>query len=117
MINLDLGEAQNVNVPTARNTIRETDTIVRVADGNIVAIGGLMRTEVNDVRGGVPGVPDSGLAGLLLRSTNRVVEKKELVILLKPTIIDSDSDWERDLAESRGRLDALERDMKARGTR
>jgi MSHA biogenesis protein MshL len=117
MINLDLGEAQNVNVPTARNTIRETDTIVRVADGTIVAIGGLMRTEVNDVRGGLPGAPDSGIAGLFLRSVNRVVEKKELVILLKPTIIDSDSDWERDLAESRERLDALERDMKTKGAR
>jgi MSHA biogenesis protein MshL len=117
MINLDLGEAQNVNVPTARNTIRETDTIVRVGDGTIVAIGGLMRTEVNDVRGGVPGVPDSGIAGFLFRSTNRVVEKKELVILLKPTIIDSDSDWEGDLAQSRARLDALDRDMKTKATR
>lgn len=117
IINMDLGESQNVNVPTARNTIRETDTIVRVTDGSIVAIGGLMRTEVNDVRGGAPGVPDTGLTGFLLRSTNRVVEKKELVMLIKPTIIDSDSDWDRDLTEARGRLDALDREMKARGSR
>ena len=117
IINMDLGESQNVNVPTARNTIRETDTIVRVTDGSIVAIGGLMRTEVNDVRGGMPGVPDSGLTGFLLRSTNRVVEKKELVMLIKPTIIDSESDWEKDLTEARGRLDALDREMKARGSR
>ena len=117
IINMDLGESQNVNVPTARNTIRETDTIVRVTDGSIVAIGGLMRTEVNDVRGGAPGVPDTGLTGFLLRSTNRVVEKKELVMLIKPTIIDSDSDWDRDLTEARGRLDALDGEMKARGSR
>ena len=117
IISMDLGESQNVNVPTARNTIRETDTIVRVTDGSIVAIGGLMRTEVNDVRGGTPGVPDTGLTGFLLRSTNRVVEKKELVMLIKPTIIDSESDWDRDLTESRGRLDALDREMKARGSR
>jgi type II secretory pathway component GspD/PulD (secretin) len=83
----------------------------------LVAIGGLMRTEVNDVRGGMPGVPDSGLTGFLLRSTNRVVEKKELVMLIKPTIIDSESDWEKDLTEARGRLDALDREMKARGSR
>ena len=117
IISMDLGESQNVNVPTARNTIRETDTIVRVTDGSIVAIGGLMRTEVNDVRGGVPGVPDSGLTGFLLRSTNRVVEKKELVMLIKPTIIDAESDWDKDLTEARGRLDALDREMKARATR
>jgi MSHA biogenesis protein MshL len=114
-INIDLGESQNVNVPTARNTIRETDTIVRVSDGNIVAIGGLMRTEVNDVRGGIPGAPNSGPIGFLFRSTNRVVEKKELVILLKPTIIESDGDWEKDLVETRNRLDALGREMKEKG--
>ena len=100
-VNLGFG---NVSVPTARSTIRETDTIVRVTDGSIVAIGGLMRTEVNDVRGGVPGVPDSGLAALLFRTTTRVTEKKELVILLKPTIIDSDRVWEQDLRETEDRI-------------
>jgi MSHA biogenesis protein MshL len=100
-VNLGFG---NVAVPTARSTIRETDTIVRVSDGSIVAIGGLMRTEVSDVRGGVPGVSDSGLAALLFRTTTRLTEKKELVILLKPTIIDSDRVWEQDLRETEDRV-------------
>jgi len=118
VLSVDLGsQGGNVNVPTARNTVRETDTIVRVADGNIVAIGGLMRTEVNDVRGGIPGTPETGPIAAFFRSTNRVVEKKELVILLKPTIIDSDSDWTDDLRETRGRLDALGREMGARERR
>ncbi|HYL25694.1 MAG TPA: secretin and TonB N-terminal domain-containing protein [Burkholderiales bacterium] len=108
---LDLGSAGSFNVPTARNTIRETDTIVRVADSSIVAIGGLMRTEINDVRGGLPGAPDWGPANVLLRSTNRVREKKELVILLKPTILESDRDWSDDAREARERMDALGRDM------
>ena len=99
-VNLGFG---NVAVPTARSTIRETDTIVRVSDGAIVAIGGLMRTEVNDVRSGLPGA-DSGLAALLFRTTTRVTEKKELVILLKPTIIDSDRVWEQDLRETEDRV-------------
>jgi MSHA biogenesis protein MshL len=98
-----------VDVPTVKSTIREADTIVRVTDGNIVAIGGLMRTEVSDNRAGLPGVSDSGLFGFLFRSTNRVTEKKELVILLKPTIIDSDRVWAEDLRETRGRFDALGR--------
>jgi MSHA biogenesis protein MshL len=99
-VNLGFG---NVAVPTARSTIRETDTIVRVTDGTIVAIGGLMRTEVSDVRGGLPGA-DSGLAALLFRTTTRLTEKKELVILLKPTIIDSDRAWEQDLRETEDRV-------------
>jgi MSHA biogenesis protein MshL len=109
---LDLGSAGSFNVPTARNTIRETDTIVRVADSNIVAIGGLMRTEINDVRGGVPGTQGWwGPASALLNSTNRVREKKELVILLKPTVVESDRDWNDDVRETRERIDALGRDM------
>ncbi|HZP89217.1 MAG TPA: hypothetical protein VFB54_20590, partial [Burkholderiales bacterium] len=109
---LDLGSAGSFNVPTARNTIRETDTIVRVADSNIVAIGGLMRTEINDVRGGVPGTQGWwGPASVLVNSTNRVREKKELVILLKPTIVESDRDWNDDVRETRERVDALGRDM------
>ena len=114
---LDLGSAGSFNVPTARNTIRETDTIVRVADSNIVAIGGLMRTEINDVRGGVPGTQGWGPASVLLNSTNRVREKKELVILLKPTILDADRDWGDDVREAHERIDALGRDMAGRGAR
>jgi MSHA biogenesis protein MshL len=108
---LDLGSAGSFNVPTARNTIRETDTIVRVADSNIVAIGGLMRTEINDVRGGIPGTQGWGAASVLLNATNRVREKKELVILLKPTILESDRDWADDVREAREHIDALGRDM------
>jgi MSHA biogenesis protein MshL len=90
---------------------------VRVADGNIVAIGGLMRTEVNDVRGGIPGTPESGPLSALFRSTNRVVEKKELVILLKPTVVASDRDWVDDVRESRERVESLDRELGARGPR
>ncbi len=104
--NVDLGFG-NVSLPTARSTIRETDTIVRVTDGSIVAIGGLMRTEVNDQRSGVPGVPDSGIAGILFRNTSRVVQKKELVILLKPTIVDGERGWDQDLRETEDRVRKL----------
>jgi MSHA biogenesis protein MshL len=36
-----------------------------------------------------------------------VSQKKELVILLKPTIIESDRDWANDLRETRQRLDTM----------
>jgi MSHA biogenesis protein MshL len=113
-VNLGFGD---VSIPTAKSTIRETDTIVRVADGSIVAIGGLMRTQVNDQRGGLPGVSDSGPAGVLFRSVNRSTEKKELVILLKSTIIDSDRVWAEDLREANQRVDQLGREMQQRSGR
>jgi MSHA biogenesis protein MshL len=108
---LNLGSTiEEIVLPLARSQVNETDTIVRVADGNIVAIGGLMSVDVRDFRGGIPGVPEAGVAGTLLRNAQRTSTKKELVILLKPTVIQSDRDWEQDLKETRNRLDALHRE-------
>jgi MSHA biogenesis protein MshL len=108
---LNLGSTiEEIVLPLARSQVNETDTIVRVADGNIVAIGGLMSVDVRDFRGGIPGVPEAGVAGALLRNAQRTSTKKEVVILLKPTVIQSDRDWEQDLKETRNRLDALHRE-------
>jgi len=87
-----------ITLPLAQSTVSETDTIVRVSDGNIVAIGGLMSVGVQDNRGGLPGAPSS------LRNSNVQLSKKELVILLKPTLIHSDRSWDQDLEDTRGRL-------------
>jgi MSHA biogenesis protein MshL len=97
-----------VNFPLASRSVNESDTIVRVSDGNIVAIGGLMSLDARDQRGGIPGVSDEGL-GRLLRNTNRSSRKRELVILLKPTLIQSDRNWEQDLNETRGRIQRLQK--------
>jgi MSHA biogenesis protein MshL len=105
-IDLGTGGGGTTTIPTARSQVSETDTIVRVGDSNIVAIGGLMSVDVRDNRGGIPGVPDDGL-GMLLRNTDRRLVKKELVILLKPTIIQSDRNWDDDLRETRERFNAM----------
>jgi len=110
-VNLGFGD---VSLPTAKSTIREADTIVRVIDGSIVAIGGLMRTQVSDQRGGLPGVSDMGPLASIFRSVTRVVEKKELVILLKATIVDSDRAWADDLRESNARIEKLGDEMRPR---
>jgi len=95
-----------IRLPLAKSTVSESDTVVRVSEGNIVAIGGLMSIDIRDNRGGIPGVSEGGL-GNLLRNTDRSVRKKELVILLKPTIIESDRDWEQDVRETRRRMEEL----------
>jgi MSHA biogenesis protein MshL len=98
-----------VNFPLASRAVNESDTIVRVSDGNIVAIGGLMSVDVRDNRAGIPGVPDEGIAGALLRNTRRTQVKRELVILLKPTLIQSERNWEQDLERTRGRFESMKR--------
>ncbi len=99
------GGNPSITLPLAKSTVSETDTIVRVTDGNIVAIGGLMSVDVRDSRGGVPGLADDSV----LRNTDRTVSKKELVILLKPTLIVADRNWEQDIEQTRGRLESLGR--------
>ena len=43
----------------------------------------------------------------ILRNTDRTVSKRELVILLKPTLIVADRNWEQDIEQTRGRLESL----------
>ena len=95
------GTFASIILPLARSTVSETDTVVRISDGNIVAIGGLMSVNLQDNRGGLPGA--KGIFG----NSNLQMSKKELVILLKPTLINSDRSWEQDLEETRERLENL----------
>ncbi len=104
---INLGaQIATITLPLAKSNVNETDTIVRVSDGNIVAIGGLMSVDIRDNRGGLPGVSEGGLGGLL-RNANRSLRKKELVILLKPTLLKSDRDWDEGLRSARERLETL----------
>jgi MSHA biogenesis protein MshL len=100
------GQVSEIRLPLAKSAVSETDSIVRVNDGNIVAIGGLMTIDVRDERSGLPGVTDEGI-GQLARNRGRTVRKKELVILLKPTVVQSDRNWDQDLRETRGRFEAM----------
>ncbi len=105
---VDLGTLGTFTLPLASSSINETDTIVRVQDGNIVAIGGLMRQESTRDNSQVPGIGDQPGIGNLFRQRGRTSTKSELVILLKPTIVYSDREWQQDLADTRDRIRALE---------
>lgn len=95
---LNLGSLGSFTLPLASSDVNETDAVVRARDGNIIAIGGLMRQASASSDSGIPGV-EGVLRKLLGGQTTRLSEKRELVILLKPTIIDphvEDSDLRRD---------------------
>ncbi len=106
---IDLGTLGSFTLPLASSSVNETDTIVRVQDGNIVAIGGLMRQQNSIDRSQVPGVGDTPGVGNLFRQRSNTSVKSELVILLKPTIIHSDRNWQQDLSDTRDRLRDMER--------
>jgi MSHA biogenesis protein MshL len=110
------GSVPSITLPLAKSTVSETDTIVRVPDGNIVAIGGLMSVNVSDNRGGLPGVSEGGL-GDLVRNTSRTTSKNELVILIKPTVIQSERNWADDMRDTRERIEGMTSDRKGEAPR
>jgi len=102
---IDLGAIGNYRLPLASSSVNETDTVVRVADGNIVAIGGLMQMESSRRNSGVPGSGGNAVTRTLLGNQANSTRKKELVVLIRPTIIRNADDWER---STRAALASLE---------
>jgi MSHA biogenesis protein MshL len=107
--NIDLGTAGLFRLPLASSTVSESDTIVRVSNSNIVAIGGLMKETTTRDSSGVPVLGNLPVVGNLFSSKSRSVVKSELVILLKPTVIENDSTWRQDILDTKERIDAYER--------
>ncbi len=97
--------AQSVDV--AAINVSESDTMVRTQDGNIVVLGGLMKVEMNNGRSGIPGLADAPVVGGAFRNSSTDTIKRELVILIKPTIIEGDKSWEQDIRDTRNRMQRL----------
>lgn len=111
---VDLGAGIGVlTLPLASSKVSETDSIVRAQDGNVVAIGGLMSQSQTDDRSQVPGLGDVPGLGALFRNTSKVSRKRELIILLKPTIIQNNDSWAQDILQSQQRMQILKREPKS----
>jgi MSHA biogenesis protein MshL len=101
-----------LSMPLAASNIRESDTVIRAANGQVVVIGGLMQNVTTDEQAGVPLLGDIPLIGGLFRHTKKVTRKSELVILLKPTVIDADGHvWQQQLQRSSRTINGLNQDM------
>jgi MSHA biogenesis protein MshL len=106
---IDLGSmGGSVNLPLASSDTSETDSVVRGRDGQIVAIGGLMRQTTVTDRSQVPGAGNLPGVGALFRNTSQTTQKRELVILLKPTVVEGSNSWSQDLLESQQRIQNLD---------
>ena len=52
---LNLGSVMGlVQLPLAKSSIRESDSVIRARDGDVVVIGGLMKSNTSDVTSKVP---------------------------------------------------------------
>jgi type II secretory pathway component GspD/PulD (secretin) len=69
--------------------IRETNTVVTVADGETVFIGGMMQERTQETVKSVPLLGDIPYLGALFRSNDQIKQKTELVILISPRVVRS----------------------------
>jgi len=67
--------------------VREADMVVRVRDGQVIVIGGLMQERKSDDESKIPFLGDLPIIGRLFRSTAQERKKSELLVLLRTTVL------------------------------
>lgn len=102
--NINLGSGGQLNLPLASSSASEADSVVRAKNGQVIVIGGLMRQTSSQDRSQVPGFGSVPVAGILFGNTGIANQKRELVILLKPTVVQDDTAWDDDLQKTRQRI-------------
>jgi MSHA biogenesis protein MshL len=109
---LEFGAGETETFPLALSSVREADSIVRARSGQIVVIGGLMQESNRDDRFGVPLLSRLPLIGFLFRQTRAVSRKSELVILLKPIVVESDEQWAEEVRRRELKVEDIEGDQR-----
>lgn len=90
---------QDQNIPLAKSDVRESDSIVEAKNGQVVVIGGLMENRIGEYAAGTPGLEDTSFFGGLFKNTNKTAQKFELVILLRPIVVGSNT-WTEELQKT-----------------
>ncbi|MFQ2346545.1 MULTISPECIES: pilus (MSHA type) biogenesis protein MshL [Aeromonas] len=101
---INVGTAKPLELPLAKSSIRESDTVVQANNGDIIVIGGLMKTDKQEIVSKVPLLGDIPWVGEAFTNRRESTKKVELVILLKPTVVEKDT-WQNELQRSSELLD------------
>lgn len=82
---------------------QELTTTVTVPSGGTIVLGGLIveKTDAND--GGLPFLMRLPVLGYIFKQTTRAVERRELLVLLQPTVVENDAETAVASAEERYR--------------
>ncbi len=101
---ISVGTADPLVLPLAKSSIRESDTVVQANNGDIIVIGGLMKTDRQEIVSKVPLLGDIPWVGEAFTNRRESNRKVELVILLKSTVVEKDT-WQKELQRSSELLD------------
>jgi MSHA biogenesis protein MshL len=86
-------------LPLALSTIRESDSIVRARSGQVIVIGGLMQDSSTNRSAATPGLGNLPVLGNLFKQKNNSSVKSELVILLRPIVVNDTDQWDDSINE------------------
>ena len=73
----------------------------------MVVIDGLMKNSTSDENGGVPGIKDVPFVGEAFKQNRKINRRSELVILLRPIVVDKNRVWSNYIKDSAERVKAL----------
>lgn len=104
------GTTTTLTIPLALSTVRESDTVIRARSGQVVVIGGLMENVVRDRVSKTPLLGDLPMVGNFFRHTSEVNVKSELVILLRPIVVQDNELWASDIRQTADRFRTLQQD-------
>ncbi|HEY7772474.1 MAG TPA: pilus (MSHA type) biogenesis protein MshL, partial [Marinagarivorans sp.] len=99
------------DLPLALREIRESDSIVRAQSGEVVVLGGLMQETTVQNDGKRPLLGDIPILNMFFKTKNDRKTKKELVILMRPVVIDGDA-WKNDIGGSLQRFEKIGREFR-----
>lgn len=112
--NTSSGAPNTLTLPLAASEVRETDTVVRAKNGQVVVIGGLMQNKMQELLVGTPWASKIPFLGAAFRRTEQISVKSELIILLRPVIANNQGEIKR-LEKSRASFNGLDRPFHAGG--
>ncbi len=95
--------ADEIVLPLAQSSVRESDTIIHAKSGEIVVIGGLIESRNVDIDSQTPILGDIPFLGELFKSKSQSMRKTELIIMLKPVVI-GENTWKDQLKDARSLL-------------
>ncbi|KJZ13253.1 general secretion pathway protein GspD [Marinomonas sp. S3726] len=68
-------------------TVREVETVVIAGDRQTIVLGGLIQDNITESKQKVPFLGDIPFVGALFRSSSFTIDKKNLLVFIRPTII------------------------------
>lgn len=102
---------EEFSLPLALREIRESDSIVRARNGQVIVLGGLMQENTSEQKGSRPWLAEIPVLNLLFKTRNDRSQKTELVILMRPIVVDDDA-WDQDIRQSEQRIRAMGADYR-----